>query len=146
MKKYLLLAILIIYSSTASAQMNEMLGVLAVDGALSGSDAASLGQMQNALAQTQFKQDLNMLNSEIQLTFMGNYTDVSKSTVYFRGFNGISWDVGPANGGGEYYVEFDGLDGATCFICKDRAWNANKVEINNGGDCEKANNHVKMFF
>lgn len=146
MKKYLLILAMFLYACSASAQMNEMLGVLAVDGALSSGDADKLGKMQNALGRAQFQQDLSLLNSEIQLTYMGNYSDVSKSNVFFRGFKGISWDIGPSKGGNEYYVEFKGLDSATCFVCKNRAWNANKVEINGGGDCTNSNNHVKMYF
>ena len=146
MKKYIVLAVMLLLSSNAHAQMNDMLGVLAVDGALTQGSYQGVGQMQQAYGRMQFQQDLAALNAQIQTTFMGNYNGISKEALlYFDGFRGLEWNVGSVSSN-EYFVELSGLDGATCFLCKSPEWHARKTEINDGTDCQASNNRVKMYF
>ena len=133
-----------ILCGNAHAQMADVLGSMAVDGALTQGSYQGVGQMQQALGRMQFQQDLAMLNTQIQTTFMGNYDGISKDLLNFEGLRGVSWNVGPVNGG--YYIEFNNLDGQTCFACKNPEWHARKVEINSGSDCQGAGNRVKMYF
>lgn len=145
MKKYLLILTAIFLCGNANAQMADVLGSMAVDGALTQGSYQGVGQMRQALGRVQFQQDLAMLNTQIQTMFMGNYTGLSKDILNFEGLQGVTWNVGPA-AGGQYYIELDNLDGQTCFACKNPEWNARKVEINGGADCRSTGNKVKMYF
>ena len=145
MKKYLMILTAVFLCGNAEAQMADVLGSMAVDGALTQGSYRGVGQMQQALGRVQLIQDLAMLNAQIQTTFMGNYTGLSKDVLNFEGLRGITWDVGPA-AGGQYYIELSNIDGQTCFSCKNPEWNARKVEINGGADCKSSGNKVKMYF
>ena len=145
MKKLLAItAALSVWGFSASAQMGDMLGTLAIDGQLSAGGYQAAGQGRAALNRMQFQSDLSSLIAEVQMTFMGNYQGLSKNALSFNGFQGMDWNIGSENGS-EFYVEFSGLDGATCFLTKGNGWNARRVEIDND-NCAAVGNHVKMFF
>lgn len=144
MKKYLVVLLMIMLSFEAEAQMTDALGALAIDGALTSSGAAGLGQMQRALSNVQIQQGLGELNAEIQTKFFGNYSGLNKSALDFGGFGGIDWNVGTSSDS-EYYVELSGLDSALCYYVKLNG-NAKRAEINGGQDCHGANNTVRLFY
>ena len=145
MKKFLVILFCLLHTQVANSQMTEAIGMLTLQGQLGGEEFRSIGKMQDALNKMQFQQDLAMLTSEIRITFMGNYNSIDKNLLSFNGFKNINWNVIPVSDN-EYVVEFDGIDGATCFLCKGRNWNTKKVDVNNGQDCQAENNNVKMYF
>ena len=145
MKKYLYCLAMLCSINTAQAQMNEMLGVLGVSGAMSSAANNSVGQMQGALGRMQLQQGISLLVNEIQSNFIQNYMDIDTSLLSFQGFKGIQWDVIPVSSS-EFYLELKNLDGASCFIVKNNPWGANRVEINDGQECQSSNNNVKLYF
>ncbi len=145
MKKFLMTAaILSLFCETASAQMSDALGTLLIDGELSTQGYQAVGQGQRAVNRMRFQQDLGNLVAEVQTTYFGNYAGLSKAGLDFNGFSGINWDIAPADDGG-FYVTFDGLDGATCFVCQNGT-GARRAEINGGGSCQQSGNKVKLLF
>ena len=144
MKKFLYCLAILFSINTAQAQMNEMIGVLGVDAAITNNAYRNVGQMQNALSRMQLQQDVTLLVNEVQSTFMHNYLDIDVSLLGFRGFRGVEWDVVPVSSS-EFYVELQNVDKSSCFIIKSNPWNANRVEINDGTDCS-SNNSVKLYF
>lgn len=145
MKKYLYCLAVLAMINPVQAQMNEMIGVLGVSGAINSNSYKSVGQMQGALSRMQLQQDITMLVNEIQSTFIQNYMDIDVSLLNFRGFRGIQWDVIPVSPA-EFYIELHNLDASACFIVKNNPWGANRVEINNGQDCQNASNSAKLYF
>ena len=145
MIKFLIAIIVLALScETVSAQMSDTLGALLIDGELSTQGYQALGQGQQAVKRMRFQQDLGNLVSEVQTVYLGNYAGLSKAGLDFNGFSGISWDIKPSDDGG-FYIDFDGLDGATCFICQGGT-GAKRAEINNGEGCGQSGNKVKLFF
>ena len=144
MKKIILLLALGLWSGNAAAQMSDALGTLLIDEELSNEGYQSVTQGQRALNRMRFQQDLGNLVATVQTTYFGNYAGLSKAGLDFNGFSGISWDIKPSDDGG-FYIDFDGLDGATCFICQGGT-GAKRAEINNGEGCGQSGNKVKLFF
>lgn len=144
MKKYLGVILMVMFSYSANAQMNDMLGVLAIDGALTSSEAQGVGQMQRALSAVQVQQGLAELNMEIQTKYMGNYGGLTKSGLSFGGFDGLEWNVGSVSGS-EYYIELSGADSALCYQIKLNG-GAKRSVVNNGSDCQGANNTIRLFY
>lgn len=144
MRKFLIVAFLLL-SNNVNAQMNDLLGTLATDGVLTQGDMNGFNDMRRALGRADFQRDLAMLNTEIQTTFMGNYNGINKDVINFDGFSGINWNVGSETNS-QYYVEFYGLDGATCQLCTNPEIHAARTVINNGAGCQQNNNHVKIFY
>ncbi|MBP1532203.1 MAG: hypothetical protein ILA52_01730 [Alphaproteobacteria bacterium] len=144
MKKVLLMLALIGMFSSANAQMVDQMGAMAIQGMISADAYRGVNQMQGAMNQANFKQDLSMLLMQLQTSMMGGYSGVSKQSLGFSGFSGIDWDI-VENGGG-YYLEFKNLDAALCFVCKSREWSYNRIDINGGGDCTSDSNNVKMYY
>lgn len=145
MKKYLMILAMLLVCKSASAQMTDMLGTLSLQGALTQGSMQGVGQMNNAMGNLNFQQDLSALIMEIQSRFFGNYNGLSKDTVQFRGLKNYDWDV-YATSANQFAIELKNLDGGACFMCNGNAWNASRVDINNGGQCEAQNNHVILYF
>jgi hypothetical protein len=129
----------------AKAQMAETIGALAVQGEMTGAGFNNVNTMQSAMQRMNFQQDLGSLLAEVQISYMGNYGGLSKNNLSFGGFRGMEWNIVPVSNS-EFYVEFFNLDAATCLICKSPNLNAKRVDINDGGDCDGAANHVKLYF
>lgn len=145
MKKFLIAIIVLALScETVSAQMSDTLGALLIDGELSTQGYQALGQGQQAVNRMRFQQDLGNLVAEVQTAYLGNYAGLSKAGLDFNGFVGINWDIASADDGG-FYVTFDGLDGAICFVCQNGT-GARHAEINGGGSCQQSGNKVKLLF
>ena len=145
MKKYLCFLTVLCSINTVQAQMNEMIGVLGVSGVINRNAINNVGQMQNALSRMQLQQDITLLVNEIQSTFIQDYLNIDVSLLNFNGLRGVKWEVVPVSSV-EFYVSLDNIDGASCFIIKNNPWNANRIEINNGQDCQASTNSVKLYF
>ena len=146
--KKLLFAFVILVSVSANssyAQMNEMIGVVGVNGVMSNNAYKNVGQMQKSLSHVQLQQDVTLLVNEIQTTYMHDYSSIDPSLLSFRGFRGIKWDVQPVSSS-EFYISLENVDASSCFIIKNNPWNANHVDINNGQDCQSLANSVKLYF
>jgi len=145
MKKYLCLFAFLFSINPAQAQMSEMMGVLGVSGAMDADAYRGVGQMQKALGNVQLQQDIALLVNEIQSTFMQNYSIIDTSLLSFDGLRGINWNVVPVSPS-EFYIHLQNIDAATCFIAKNNPWNASRIEINDGQDCQNTDNSVKLYF
>ena len=145
MKKFLILSVLCLLGGNASAQMSDTLGALIIDGEISNEGYRSVARGQGALNKMRFQQDLGALVAEVQTSYFGDYSGLSKNAFpSFNGFSGLNWDIAPDSDGG-FYIVFEGLDGATCFMCQNGS-GARRAEINNGGTCLQSSNKVKLFF
>lgn len=145
MKKVALFSVLMLLGFSAQAQMTDTLGALAIQGELSTEGYKAVNQGQRAFNRMQFQQDLAALVADIQMTYMGNYSGISKAGIMGEGIRGANWDIAE-DGAGGFVLSVDGLDGATCFTCKSPNFGAKKVEINGGGECNSTSNNVKMYF
>ena len=145
MKKILYCIAILFSINTAQAQMNEMIGVLGINAAINNGAHRGMGQMQNALSRMQLQQDITLLVSEIQNTFMHDYQHINTSLLNFNGFRGIKWDVVPVSSA-EFYIILQDIDAASCSIVKSNPWNANRIEINDGQGCQNTSNSVKLYF
>lgn len=143
MKRYLLTLIAAVFPLVANAQMNEMMGVLAIDGMMDREAYQGMGQMQNALNRVNFQQELSDLITETQIAALNGYFD--KSSIHFYGLKDVDWDV-TAVATGQYYIELKNLDDSTCLSMQNGQWGTHHIEVNDGGECNKGVNNVKLFF
>lgn len=143
MKKYIFSLILCMTPLIANAQMTDTLGALAIDGMMDRDAYQKIGQMQNALDKVRFQQDLSELITETQISALNGYFD--KSNVNFSGLKGVDWDV-VSVATGQYYIELKNLDNATCFTTKNTQWGTHHIDVNDGGECDKNSNNVKLYF
>lgn len=143
MKRYLLTLIAAVFPLVANAQMNEMMGVLAIDGMMDRETYQGMGQMQNALNRVNFQQDLANLITETQIAALNGYFD--KSSIHFYGLKDVDWDV-TSVATGQYYIELKNLDDSTCLSTQNGQWGAHHTDVNDGGECNKGVNNVKLFF
>ena len=123
--------------------MTDTLGALAIDGMMDRDAYQKIGQMQNALDKVRFQQDLSELITETQISALNGYFD--KSNVNFSGLKGVDWDV-VSVATGQYYIELKNLDNATCFTTKNTQWGTHHIDVNDGGECDKNSNNVKLYF
>lgn len=144
MKKIALFLALCLTTSIASAQMIDTIGALGIQGELSAGAYRGVGQMQEALGRVNFQQDLSTLLLDVQTHLMGNYSNLSRETFEFSGFQGIDWNIG-SDTPNSFYLEFNNLDIATCMNCKNREWGYRQIDINHGADCH-GDDYVKMTF
>lgn len=143
MKKYLLTLITIFLPMAVEAQMGDTLGALAIDGLMDREAYQGIGQMQDALGKANFQQELAELITETQIAALNGYFD--KSNVRFNGLKNVDWDV-VSVATGQYYIELKNLDDSTCFSTKNTQWGTHHIDVNDGGDCDKGNNNVKLYF
>jgi len=143
MKKYIFSLMLCLTPVIANAQMTDTLGALAIDGMMDRDEYQKIGQMQNALDKVRFQQDLSELITETQISALNGYFD--KSNVNFNGLNGVDWNV-VSVATGQYYIELENLDNSTCFTTKNTQWGTHHIDVNDGGDCDKGSNNVKLYF
>lgn len=145
MKKLSVILFLMLLCKPVEAQMTDMLGTLSLQGALTQGSMQGVGQMNNAMGNLGFQQDLTTLIMEVQSRFFGNYNGLNKDLLQFGGLKNYDWNV-YAVSANQFAVEFKNLDGGACFICRGNGWNASSVDINGGGQCEAQNNHVILYF
>lgn len=143
MKKYLLTLIAAVFPVIANAQMNEMMGVMAIDGMMDSQSYQGIGQMQNALGKVNFQQELSDLITETQIAALNGYFD--KSSLRFNGLKNVDWNVVPV-ATGQYYIELKNLDDSACLSTQYGRWGTHHIDINDGGSCNKGVNNVKLFF
>ena len=145
MFRCIFLLVFCLYTYDAKAQMNETLGVLEIDGALSSGAYGNVMQMNGAMNNVRLQQDMAELVTEVQTRFMSGYNGLDKSLVNFDGLRNYDWDIGSDNGN-EFYVQLKNIDSATCFLCQHNM-GAKQVTINNGqNDCTQKINEIKLYF
>ena len=142
--KYALFLMLTLCGFSAQAQMTEALSSLAIQGEMAREDYKAVNQGQRAVNRLQFQQDLAAVIAEIQTSNMGNYTGLSKWEIS-HSIKGVDWDVAE-DGPGGFVIILNDIDGATCFICKERGFGAEKIEINSGNGCTPTANIIRMYF
>ena len=145
MKKQIFALMVVMFAQNATAQMSDALGTLAIDGVITQGGVQALGQANSAMSRLRFQQDLASLITSIQLNYAGNYDGLSKESIHFQGLKGVEWDVGSVSFN-RFYIKLQGLDGPSCLLTKGNQWQAVQVDINNGSDCDLAQNTVVMYF
>lgn len=143
MKRYLLTLFAVVFPLISNAQMTDTLGALAIDGMMDREAYQGIGQMQNAMAKVNFQQELAELITETQIASLNGYFD--KSNLRFDGLKNVDWDV-VAVATGQYYIELKDLDNSACFGVKNGQWGAHHIDVNDGGECDKNINDVKIYF
>jgi len=143
MKKYLSVLGVLFVSFNANAQMSDTLGALAIDGMMNREAYQGIGQMQNTLGKVNFQQELSELITETQIAALNNRFD--KSDIRFNGLQGIDWDV-VSVATGQYYIVLKDIDDSTCYTVKNSQLGAHHIDVNEGGNCDKGSNNVKLFF
>lgn len=145
MLKNLFFVFVLFFSFSAKSQMADTIGAMGIQGELTTEGYEAINQGQQAFSRMKFQQDLGEVVAEIQTTYFGNYVGINKSAIMYDGFRGMIWDV-KEDGEGGFFLEFNGLDGPTCFITKSNPAGAKKTEINSGADCMASGNNVKIFY
>lgn len=143
MKKYVSFLGALFISFSANAQMTDTLGVLAIDGMLNSEAYRGVEQMQNALGKVNFQQELSELITETQIAALNSHFD--KSDIRFNGLKGINWDV-VSVATGQYYIELRDIDDSMCYTVKNSQWGTHHIDVNEGENCNKNSNNVKLFF
>lgn len=130
--------------SGVSAQMPDMLGGLAIQGALTQQSAKSVAQGMNQMAYTQLLQQMNLLIMEIQTSYMNGYQGLSKTAVQTQLPPQVMWDVMPSREGG-FQIVLKQVEQATCRRLARNPVGATKILINNQTTHQCAEKNELLF-
>ena len=128
-------------SFSASAQMTDLMGTMAIDGmmnaqAVKGYNAANLQVKKNNLAQA-----LQIKNMEIQTLMLTNPQNVSRETFSVSGYSAF---VQKENEGG-FSIVLMGVEKDLCRGLGERFAGAKKIKINQNNICSDKNN-IKFYY
>ncbi len=145
---YVMSALVVFLSVSATAQMLDTLSGLAVQGALANQSVSSVAQGLSRLKQTQILQDLNRVALEIKISYMNGYTGLNAASVSGRPFEDISWSVGP-EAPDRFYIQLSDLDQSSCRYFVSNMTSAREIQVNGSvvptGSCGSLNT-IRFIF
>ena len=142
-KKYFIFSVLCI-SFPTMAQLVDMMGSLGIQGVLVQQEAQSAAQTLSTARRLQMVQGIQSTVMQIRTRYMGNYTQVSTSSVSGNPLSGWDWQVGSV-GSHRFFITINQLDKATCNYLSEQQLSAVSREINPTGICGE-NNQIKLIF
>lgn len=142
MEGIMILFLLILGTSfSASAQMVDLIGGLAVDGMLNAQAAKGYGAANTQIKKNNITQELQMKNIEIQTLMMTNPQNVSRETFSVSGY---SASAQKENEGG-FSITLTGVEKSLCQSFENNFAGAKKIKINQNNICSDKNN-IKFYY
>ena len=128
-------------SFSASAQMIDLMGSLAVDGMVNAQAAKSYGVANLQMKKNRLAQELQIKNMEIQTLMLTNSQNVSRETFSIAGY---SASAQLENNGG-FSITIKGVEKILCQRIENQFSGSKKVEKNNNNICSDKNN-IKFYY
>ena len=128
-------------SFSASAQMTDLMGSLAIDGmmnaqAAKGYSVANLQMKKNNLAQ-----ELQLKNIEIQTLMLNNHKNVSRETFLVMGYPAFA----QSESKGGFSITLKNVEKALCDGIKNQFAGAKKIKVNKNNKCSDKN-MIKFYY
>jgi len=145
--KKLLFFIALSISLPIYAQMVDVLGSLGVQGAMTVGDTQSAAMGMSALKKNKILQDITQTAMQIKTQFMGDYSSVSRDSVFGNPFSGIDWDIGSETSN-LFYIQLNQINKAICSSLLSARVPTVRTELNGDAGsraCEESN-EIKFVF
>ena len=137
----ILFLFILISSFSASAQMIDLMGSLAVDGVMNAQAVKSYGTANLQIKKNKLARDLQIKNMEIQTLILNNPQNVSRETFLVAGY---SASAQTENTGG-FSITVKGVEKVLCRGLETQFAGAKKIRINQNNICSDKNN-IKFYY
>ena len=136
MKKIIFL-LYILCSLSVSAQMVDLMGGLAVQGAIAGQSTQSAIQGLSAAQRLKVLQDIQDIVMQVKTNYFGTYTFINKNIIQGNPLNGMNWIIGSVSDD-LFYIQLNQIDNQTCRYLITQNVSAKDTLLNN----KKANSSL----
>ena len=128
-------------SFSASAQMTDLMGSLAIDGMMNAQAAKGYSAANLQIKKNKIIQDLQIKNIEIQTLMITNPQNVSRETFSVAGYPASA----QFESSGGFFITLKNVEQAICQSLGDRFAGAKKIEINQNNTCSDKN-IIKFYY
>ena len=128
-------------SLSASAQMTDLMGTLAIDGMMNAQAAKGYSTANLQMKKNRIAQELQIKNMEIQTLILTNPKNVSRETFSVAGYSASAQSE--SNGG--FSITLKNVEKAICQGIGNQFAGAQKIKINQNNTCSDKNN-IKFYY
>ena len=128
-------------SFSASAQMQELVGTLAIDGMMNAQAAKGYNAANIQVKKNNLIQELQIKSMEIQMVMMVNPQNVSRETFSIAGYSAAA----QKENGSDFSITIKGVEKAICQNIEDQFAGSKKRIINQNNSCSDKNN-IKFYY
>ena len=128
-------------SLSASAQMTDLMGTLAIDGMMNAQAAKGYSTANLQMKKDRIAQELQIKNVEIQTLMLTNPKNVSRETFSVAGYSASAQSE--SNGG--FSITLKNVEKAICQGIGNQFAGARKIKINQNNTCSDKNN-IKFYY
>lgn len=137
----ILFFLLLSICGSASAQITDLMGSLAIDGMMTAQSAKGYNQANLQLKKNRLAQELQIKNMEIQTLMITNPKNVSRETFSVAGYSAVV----KSENNNSFFIEVKGIEKALCSGIGQRFAGAKKIKINQNNTCLDKNN-IKFYY
>ena len=128
--KKLIFSFCIFLSLQASAQMVDLMGGLAVQGAIENQAVQSATQGISAAKRLRILQDIQDIAMQIKTNYFGTYTYVNKNYIQGNPLQDIQWTLGSVTDD-LFYIQLNQIDNQLCRYLITQNVSAKNILLNN---------------
>ena len=128
-------------SLSASAQMTDLMGMLAIDGMMNAQAAKGYSTANLQMKKNRIAQELQIKNMEIQTLMLMNPKNVSRETFSVAGYSASAQSE--SNGG--FSITLKNVEKAICQGIGNQFAGARRIKINQNNTCSDKNN-IKFYY
>ena len=128
-------------SFSASAQLTDLMGSLAVDGMMNAQAVRGYNTANTQIKKNNIAQELQIKNIEIQTLMMTNPQNVSRETFSISGYSASA----QTEDQGGFSITLSGVEKALCQSFGNKFAGAKKIKINQNNICSDKNN-IKFYY
>ena len=137
----ILFLLLLGISVSATAQMTDLMGTLAIDGMMNAQAVKGYSASNIQIKKNKIAQELQIKNMEIQTLMLTNPKNVSRETFSIAGYSASA--TLESNGG--FFITLKNVEKALCQGLENQFAGAKKIEINKNNICSDKNN-IKFYY
>ena len=128
-------------SFSASAQLTDLMGSLAVDGMMNAQAVRGYNTANTQIKKNNIAQELQIKNIEIQTLMMTNPQNVSRETFSISGYSASA----QTEDQGGFSITLSGVEKTLCQSFGNKFASAKKIKINQNNICSDKNN-IKFYY
>ena len=128
-------------SLSASAQMIDLMGSMAVDGMMNAQAAKGYNTANLQIKKNKIAQELQIKNIEIQTLMMTNPKNVSRETFFVAGYPASA----QSESNGDFSITLKNVEKGLCQGLGGQFAGAKKIEINKNNACSDKN-IIKFYY
>lgn len=129
--KKLLFFLCILFSLQTSAQMVDLMGGLAVQGAITNQATQSASQGISATKRLRILQDIQDIAMQIKTNYFGTYTYVNKTFIQGNPLQDLNWTLGSVSDN-LFYIQLNQIDNQLCRYLVMQNVSARDTLVNDG--------------